>query len=66
MCKAIQYSDQMQCGQCGLAWDVNDDDPPACRKGKNRAGIEQARRFLGMAPKEKPRKNEANFAHPQN
>lgn len=29
-CEAIQYSDQMQCGRCGLAWDTNDPDPPAC------------------------------------
>lgn len=29
-CKAIQYSDQMQCGACGLVWDVNDPDPPEC------------------------------------
>lgn len=29
-CKARQYSDSMQC-VCGLAWDVNDPDPPACR-----------------------------------
>lgn len=31
ICKAIQYSDQMQCGTCGLAWDVNDPEPPACK-----------------------------------
>lgn len=30
-CKARQYNDQMQCGRCGLAWDVNDPEPPACR-----------------------------------
>ncbi len=30
-CKAKQYSDQMLCGRCGLAWDVNDIDPPECR-----------------------------------
>ena len=30
-CKARQYSDQMQCALCGLAWDMNDDDPPECR-----------------------------------
>ena len=29
-CTARQYSDQMQCGQCGLCWDVNDPGPPAC------------------------------------
>lgn len=31
-CKARQHSDQMTC-ECGLAWDVNDPDPPECRKG---------------------------------
>lgn len=30
-CKARQHSDQMQCGRCGLAWDVNDPESPACR-----------------------------------
>ena len=29
-CKARRYSDQMQCDQCGLQWDVNDPDPPEC------------------------------------
>ncbi len=29
-CKARQYSDQMAC-ECGLAWDMNDPDPPECR-----------------------------------
>ena len=29
-CKAKQYSDQMMCGRCGLAWDVNDIGPPKC------------------------------------
>lgn len=28
-CKARQYNDQMLC-RCGLAWDVNDPEPPAC------------------------------------
>lgn len=30
-CKARQHSDQMSCA-CGLAWDMNDPDPPECRK----------------------------------
>lgn len=30
-CKAVQYSDLMVCHQCGLKWDTNDPDPPACR-----------------------------------
>ncbi len=33
-CAARQYSDQMMCGECGLAWDVNDPDPPECNRGK--------------------------------
>lgn len=33
-CKAIQYSDQMQCAACGLAWDVNDPEPPRCAPTK--------------------------------
>lgn len=31
-CEARQYSDQMCCTRCGLNWDVNDPDPPGCRK----------------------------------
>jgi len=31
-CKARQHSDQMACS-CGLAWDMNDPDPPQCRQG---------------------------------
>ena len=30
-CEARQYSDQMCCTKCGLNWDVNDEDPPACK-----------------------------------
>jgi hypothetical protein len=29
-CNAIRSGDQMQCGRCGLSWDVNDPDRPAC------------------------------------
>ncbi|UUV43240.1 hypothetical protein RCCWILLIS_68 [Rhodobacter phage RcCWillis] len=29
-CRAIQYSDEMHCAQCGLRWDVNDAEPPEC------------------------------------
>ncbi len=36
-CAARQYSDQMMCGECGLAWDVNDPDPPECNRGKKAA-----------------------------
>lgn len=30
-CRARRENDQLVCHQCGLAWDVNDPDPPACR-----------------------------------
>ena len=29
-CTARQESDQMVCRKCGLAWDMNDPDPPTC------------------------------------
>ena len=31
-CQARQYGDQMICAPCGLNWDVNDPEPPECRK----------------------------------
>lgn len=41
ICQARQYSDQMQCGRCGLAWDTNDPDPPECApvNGAERASL---------------------------
>lgn len=36
-CLARQYSDQMMCAECGLAWDTNDPDPPTCRTAAERA-----------------------------
>ena len=35
-CEARRYSDQMQCSRCGLAYDVNDPDPPECGKTTQR------------------------------
>lgn len=29
-CQARQFGDQMSCGACGITWDTNDPDPPAC------------------------------------
>lgn len=29
-CEARRCNDQMQCGQCGTAWDIDDQDPPRC------------------------------------
>lgn len=40
-CQARQYSDQMQCGRCGLAWDVNDPDPPGCMTRSRRKAIDK-------------------------
>lgn len=31
-CRAVQQSDEMYCATCNLRWDVNDSDPPPCRK----------------------------------
>lgn len=31
-CYAKQHSDQMICHKCGLVWDMNDPDPPECRR----------------------------------
>lgn len=31
-CSATQQSDEMYCAPCNLRWDVNDPEPPACRK----------------------------------
>ena len=33
-CEAVQHSDQMSCEKCNLVWDINDSNPPACRKPK--------------------------------
>lgn len=30
-CQARQENDQMRCARCGLAWDVKDEDRPACK-----------------------------------
>jgi len=30
-CKAVQYSDQYVCNECGFIWDMNDPDPPECK-----------------------------------
>ena len=29
-CQARQINDEIQCGACGLQWDVNDPEPPPC------------------------------------
>lgn len=42
-CEARQYSDQMQCGRCGLAWDMNDPEPPECRRQVDRRAVPDRR-----------------------
>lgn len=42
-CAAVQSSDEMRCGRCALVWDVNDPDPPACRR-------RSSDRTIGAAP----------------
>lgn len=32
ICKARQSATEMRCAECGLAWDMNDPEPPECRK----------------------------------
>lgn len=34
-CQARQHSDQKICHKCGLVWDMNDPDPPACKQESN-------------------------------
>lgn len=36
-CHARRESDQMRCVPCGLVWDMNDPEPPECRKNIKRA-----------------------------
>ena len=34
-CLARQHSDQMICMKCGLVWDVNDPEPPECKRDEH-------------------------------
>lgn len=59
-CLARQHSDQMICAPCGLNWDVNDPEPPECRKNIKRtiarvAKIEEeAAPLKSKAPRQLP------------
>ena len=58
-CQARQYGDQMICAPCGLNWDVNDPEPPECRKNIKRAiarvaKIEEEAALLPIKPKGMP------------
>lgn len=41
-CHARQFSDGMFCGVCGMTWDVNDTEPPPCRKVDHRTSLVRA------------------------
>lgn len=47
-CEARQYSDQMVCARCDLAWDVNDMDPPPCKLQQAAAKLDAARKPGGV------------------
>ena len=56
-CQARQYGDQMMCAPCGLNWDVNDPEPPECRKVDRRlkvAKFESKPREPGRLPDKLP------------
>lgn len=45
-CESIQHSDPMVGKRCGLAYDVNDPDPPDCPKGRRLDGDPPGRIIL--------------------
>ena len=49
-CHARQESDQMRCVPCGLVWDMNDPEPPECRKNIKRAIAKVAKLEETTAP----------------
>ena len=49
-CHARQESDQMRCVPCGLVWDMNDPEPPECRKNIKRAIARVAKIEAEAAP----------------
>ena len=49
-CQARQYGDQIICAPCGLNWDVNDPEPPECRKNIKRAAAKVAKFEAETAP----------------
>lgn len=48
-CQARQYGDQMMCAPCGLNWDVNDPEPPECRKVDRR--LKSVKEFVKLESK---------------
>ena len=53
-CEARQYSDQKVCHRCGLVWDMNDPEPPACLTSSEvgRRALDELRALLD-APQRK-------------
>lgn len=51
-CEAIQFSDQVVCEPCKLAWDVNDGSPPECMKLSKPVPVGEITSFR---PSDKPR-----------
>lgn len=49
MCESRRVGDQVLCGPCGLQWDVNDPEPPACqhKKGLRTKVVNLVRRLEG-------------------
>lgn len=45
-CQARQQGDEMQCGRCGLSWDVNDADRPDCSPTERRLTQRPADEFV--------------------
>lgn len=49
-CDARRQGDQMQC-RCGLAWDLNDLDPPQCQKtAVGNEALDEARKIIAGNP----------------
>lgn len=50
--KARQYSDQYHCSECGRQWDVNDPDPPQCKRESQagRDAVESMRKLFRKDP----------------
>lgn len=55
-CHARQESDQMRCVPCGLVWDMNDPEPPECRKNIKRAVAKVAKIEAAPLKSKEPRR----------
>ena len=47
-----QYSDQMHCAECGRQWDVDDNEPPPCKRESQagRDAVESMRKMFRKDP----------------